>query len=96
MNGIKDIKIILEPESGFFLLIDLSKLLGKSYMGFKIWNDKTLLQFLYTSGNIKLLTGKAFCWSDCNQLVVRVTTALEYNDLLNGFLRFKASIESLI
>lgn len=95
MNGIKDVKIILEPESGFFILLDLSKLLGKSYKGFKIWNDKTLLQFLYTSSNIKLLTGNAFCWRDHSQLIVRVTTALGYTDLLNSFLRLKSSIESL-
>ena len=95
MNGIKDVEIILKPESGFFVLLDLSKMLEKSYKGFKICNDKTLLQFLYTSGNIKLLTGNAFCWRDHNQLVVRVTYALEYADLLNSFLRFKSSIESL-
>jgi aspartate/methionine/tyrosine aminotransferase len=96
MSGIKDVSIALEPESGFFVILDFSKLLGKSYKGFRIIDDKTMLQFLYTSGNIKLLPGKAFCWSNREQLVVRTTTALGYSDLLKSFLRLKMSIEELL
>lgn len=95
MDGIKDVKIVMEPESGFFMLLDLSELIGKSYKGFTIVDERTLLQFLYTSGNIKVLTGKAFCWANCNQLIIRVTTALDYKLLLSSFLRFKMSIESV-
>lgn len=95
MDGIKDVKIVMEPESGFFILLDLSELIGKSYKGFTIADERTLLQFLYTSGNIKVLTGKAFCWADHNQLIIRVTTALDYQLLLDSFLRFKLSIESV-
>ncbi|MEW5693681.1 MAG: pyridoxal phosphate-dependent aminotransferase [Candidatus Hydrogenedentota bacterium] len=96
MNGIKDISIVLEPESGFFILLDLSKLLGKTYKGFRIVDDATLLKFLYTSGNIKLLTGKAICWPNQDQLIARVTIAFDkYEDLLKSFLRLKSSIELL-
>jgi len=97
MNGIDDIDIIIEPESGFFVLLDLSKLIGKSYKNFKITNDDTLLKFLYTIGNIKLLTGKAFCWPNENQLVARVTVAFDsYEDLLKSFSRLKTTVELLI
>ncbi len=96
IGGIRDVNIVLEPDSGFFVLLDLSKLLGKSYRGFKIVNDKTLLRFLYTSGNIKLLTGRAFFWPNQNQLVARVTIAFDdYEDLLKSFLRLKSSVELL-
>ncbi len=95
MTGIKDVDIVLDPESGFFALLDLSRVLGKTYKGFKIVDDRTLLQFLYTSGNIKVLTGKAFFWADRNQLIARATVALDYKDLLAGFLRLKRSIELL-
>jgi aspartate/methionine/tyrosine aminotransferase len=94
--GIRDVSIALEPASGFFILLDLSKLLGKSYKEFRIIDDTTLLKFLYTSGNIKLLTGKAFCWPNQNQLIARVTIAFDsYEDLLKSFLRLKSSIELL-
>jgi len=96
MNGITDVSMALEPESGFFVILDFSKLLGKSYKGFRIIDDKTMLQFLYTSGNIKILPGKAFCWNDRKQLVVRATVALGYTDLLKSFLRLKMSIEELL
>lgn len=96
MSGIGDVSIVLEPESGFFILLDLSKLLGKSYKGFRIIDDTTLLKFLYTSSNIKLLTGRAFCWPNQNQLIARVTIAFDgYEDLLRSFLRLKSSIELL-
>ena len=63
---------------------------------FKIIDDTTLLKFLYTSGNIKLLTGRAFCWPNQGQLTARVTIAFdEYEDLLKSFLRLKSSIELL-
>ena len=96
MNGIKNVDVVTEPQSGFFVLLNLSKILGKSYNGFRVTNDKTLLKFLYTSGNIKVLTGKAFYWTDRSQLIIRVTTALKYEDLLKDFLRLKLSIESLV
>jgi aspartate/methionine/tyrosine aminotransferase len=97
MSGIRDASIILDPESGFFILLDLSKLLGKSYKGFKIIDDTTLSKFLYTSCNIKLLTGRAFCWPNQSQLIARVTIAFDkYEDLLKSFLRLKSSIELLV
>lgn len=96
MSGIKDVSIVLDPKSGFFILLDFSKLLGKSYKGFKIIDDTTLLKFLYTSCNIKLLTGRAFCWPNQNQLIARVTIAFDkYEDLLKSFLRLKSAIELL-
>ncbi len=97
MSGIKDVSIALEPQSGFFIILDLSKILGKSYKGFKIVDDVTLLKFLYTSSNIKLLTGRAFCWPNQSQLTARVTIAFDkYEDLLKSFLRLKSSIELLV
>jgi aspartate aminotransferase len=94
-SGIDNVDIVLEPMSGFFILLDLSKLIGKTYKGFKVFDDKTLLQFLYTSENIKVLTGNAFCWSDSSQLIIRTTIAQDYIDLLDGFTRFKLSISQL-
>jgi aspartate aminotransferase len=95
MSGINSVSIVIEPQSGFFVLLDLTKLIGKSYKGFKINDDKSLLQFLYTADNIKVLTGNAFCWTDGNQLIIRATIAQDYKDILDGFLRLKTSIELL-
>jgi aspartate/methionine/tyrosine aminotransferase len=95
MSGIDSVSIVVEPESGFFILLDLTKLIGKSYKGFKIVDDKSLLQFLYTSDNIKVLTGNAFYWTDQNQLIIRATVAQDYKDLLDGFLRLKSVVQFL-
>jgi aspartate/methionine/tyrosine aminotransferase len=89
LGGIPDVQMVIEPASGFFILLDLTKFLGKSYRGFKIKNDKTLLQFLYTFGNIKVLTGNAFCWPQNEQLIIRATIAQPYKELIAGFLRLK-------
>ena len=95
MGGFSDVGIVVEPASGFFVLLDLSKILGKSYKGFTVSDDKTLLQFLYTSENIKVLTGNAFCWTDNQQLIIRTTTALTYSELADGFLRLKKAFSQL-
>lgn len=89
LNGVADLEILTEPASGFFVLLNLTKFIGKSHRGFKILDDKTLLQFLYTFGNIKSLTGNAFCWPKNNQLVIRATFAFDYRDLLDSYLRLK-------
>ena len=95
MEGILGIEIVIEPASGFFVLLDLTKIIGKSYKGFTVVDDKSLLQFLYTSENIKVLTGNAFCWTKQNQLIIRTTTALSYEDMLEGFKRLKNAIGQL-
>jgi len=95
LSGISNLGIVIEPESGFFVLLDLTKFIGSAYEDFKIENDKTLLQFLYTFGNIKVLTGNAFYWPSSEQLIIRVTIAQNYNDLLEGFLRLKRVLKLL-
>lgn len=90
-----NIDIILEPKSGFFVLLDLSGLLGKKFNNFVIENDKTLLQVLYTAGNIKTLPGDAFCYGGKDKLVIRVTVVGEYNNIYEDFLRLKYVISLL-
>lgn len=95
LGGIPGVKIVMEPDSGFFLLLDFTELLGKQYNGFVIEDDESLLRFLYTSYNIKLLTGRAFCWPYKNELVARVTTALDSNDLITSFFVIKKAVSEL-
>jgi len=95
-EGSEDIEMVIEPESGFFILLDLSKIIGKKYNDFVVSDEKTLLQFLYTSSNIKVLTGKAFCWPNKGQLIIRTTTAFDYEELLSSYLRLKLSLRSLV
>lgn len=95
-EGIADIRIVVSPESGFFLLLDLTSLKGRVYKGLPIVDDKSLLQFLYTSGNIKALTGDAFYWPQKDNLIIRVTTALEYKDLIASFMRLRKSLQMLV
>ncbi len=95
LSGVSDVEIVIEPESGFFVLLDLTKFKGRMYKGFQIEDDKTLLQFLYTFGNIKTLTGNAFFWPKAEQLIVRVTIAQDYSDLFEGFLRLKRTLKLL-
>ena len=95
LSGIVDLEIVIRPSSGFFLLLDLTKFIDKSHKNFTISDDRSLLQFLYTFGNIKTLTGDAFCWPNHNELIVRVTFAFSYEDLLDGYLRLKKTLDLL-
>lgn len=97
LYGIDNVSIVkdMEPESGFFVILDFTKLLYKSYSGFKIKDDESFLKFLYTFGNIKLLTGKAFCWPNERELVGRVTYALDPKDIIESFKELKSCISLL-
>lgn len=97
LSGINNISIVknMEPESGFFIILDFTKLLNKSYRGFIIKDDESFLKFLYTFGNIKLLTGKAFCWPNKNELVGRVTYALEPQYIIESFNKLKKCLSLL-
>lgn len=94
-QGIDLINIEIEPNSGFFIIINVTKIIGKKYKDFLISDYRSLLKFLYTSVNIKILTGNAFCWPDKKEFVIRGTIALSYEDLLEGYLRFKMAINLL-
>ena len=83
------------PQSGFFALLDYTDLKGKSFEGKVILNDKDLLEFLYSQEKIKLIGGRSISWPNDDEIIGRVTTALERNELVDSFAAMNKSLRKL-
>lgn len=82
-DGIKNVSIYhnLIPESGFFILIDFTKLKGKKLNNKIIKNDIDLIIELFKLEKIKFLPGSSFGWNNDNDIIGRITFSKDYDDL---------------
>lgn len=74
----------LEPESGFFAILDFTKLKGMKYKGHIINNERDLLQFFYKTSRTRFLVGQSISWPYEEELVGRVTFALDDDKIINA------------
>lgn len=74
------------PESGFFELLDFSALKNKTAENGRIISSEAeLLKYLFEEEKIKLILGQSISWSNEEQLIGRVTTALSRKELIEYF-----------
>ena len=71
------------PEAGFFALLDFTALKNKTSNKRQITDEIELLKYMYETEKIKLILGQSISYPNPNQLIGRVTTALEREDLIN-------------
>ena len=88
LDGIPNVDFVngTIPESGFFEILDFTALKNKvAGNGRVISDEKELLKYLYEQEKIKLILGQSISWPNEEQLIGRVTTALEREDLVEHF-----------
>lgn len=85
LEGIPDVDFVKKtiPDSGFFALLDYTKLKNKTADGRVITSEIELLKYMYEQEKIKIILGQSISWPDSNQLIGRVTTALEKEELVD-------------
>ena len=85
LEGIPNVHFLKNsiPDSGFFALLDYSNLKGKSVDGRTITSEIELLKYMYEQEKIKIILGQSISFPNKEQLIGRVTTALERNELIN-------------
>ena len=85
-SGMKDVSIYhnLIPESGFFILLDFTKIKGKSINDKVINNDIDLIIELYKKDKIKFLPGSSFRWNNKDDIIGRITFSLDVKTLINN------------
>ena len=83
------------PESGFFIVLDFTKLKNKYYKGKKIENEFDLLKCFYSKGKVKYLMGENICWPYKNEFVARAHFALELEALVRNFKTIREVIEEM-
>lgn len=85
----------LEPESGFFAILDFTKLKGMKYNNNAIYTEKDLLKFFYETKRIRFLVGQSISWPYKDELIGRVTYALDDEIMIKAFQGIKEAIKLL-
>ena len=85
----------LEVESGFFAILDFTKIKGMKYDGEVINTERDLLKFFYKTCRIRFLVGQSISWPYEDELVGRVTTALDDEKMIIAFKNMHNALELL-
>lgn len=97
LNGISFIKFPenLEPEAGFFSIIDFTELKGMQYNGRTIQTERDLLNFFYETSRIRFLVGQSISWPYKDELIGRVTFVFDDDFMIKVFRKIKVAISKL-
>ena len=82
----------LEPEAGFFAILDFTKIKGMKYKNHTIRTEKDLTIFFYGTSRTRFLVGQSISWPYKEELVGRVSYALDEDKLIQGMLNIHNSI----
>ncbi len=82
----------LEPEAGFFAILDFTKIKGMKYKRHTIRTDKDLTIFFYGTSRTRFLVGQSISWPYKDELVGRVSYAVDEDKLIKGMLNIHNSI----
>lgn len=97
LQGLKyvDFPKNLEPDSGFFAILDFTKLKGMKYKGSIISTERDLLKFFYKTNRIRFLVGQSISWPYEDELIGRVSFAIDNKLLIESLYKIGKSIELL-
>ena len=87
----------IEPQSGFFALVDLTALLGKRHADAEqpLETEMDILYYFYRYANVKLLTGSSFAWPAENGVAARVSFSYHRKDLIKMFRQIYDAVKRL-
>ena len=85
----------LEVESGFFAVLDFTKIKGMKFNGEMINTERDLLKFFYKTCRIRFLVGQSISWPYENELIGRVTTALDDEKMISSLAKMHEALELL-
>ena len=86
----------LEPEAGFFAILDFTELKGKKYKDKEIKTERQMLEFFYYTNRLRFLIGQSISWPNHKDLIGRVTFALEPDRLINSLFLMNNSLQRLV
>ena len=97
-RGIKGATIMpnLEPESGFFLLVNFNKLKGRRFGDMVINDEFDLLKYFYNTIKLRYILGSGCLWPNPNDLIGRFTYAKSYEDLIEVSCLMDESAKKLV
>jgi len=97
-SGINGVNIMknLEPEAGFFLLLNFNELKGKHYNDFTINNEFDLLKYFYNDIKLRYILGSGCLWPNEEDLIGRFTFAKPYKELIEVSTLMDQSTKKLV
>ena len=97
LEGIPNVSIRknTEPESGFFAVMDFTKLKGKKYNDKVIENDFDMLEYFYIKGKIVYIMGRSVSWPNEDEIIGRINFALTKKALINNMKILTISVRGL-
>lgn len=97
LEGIPNVTIRkgTEPESGFFAVMDFTKLKGKKYDNKVIKNDFDMLEYFYIKGKIVYIMGESVSWPNEDEIIGRINFALTKKALINNMKILTTSVREL-
>lgn len=95
LSGIKDINLLCTVDSGFFAVLDFTKLKHKKYKDMCIENDMDLLKYLYIKGKMKCIMGYNMSWPEDGRLIARVNFSVPIKALINNMKILNNAVEDL-
>lgn len=85
----------LEPEAGFFAILDFTKVKGMKYKDLVINSEKDLLIFFYKTSRTRFLVGQSISWPYENEMVGRVTFAIDDNQIITAISNMNRALRLL-
>lgn len=85
----------LEPESGFFAILDFTKVRGMKYKELIINSEKDLLIFFYKTSRTRFLVGQSISWPYENEMVGRITFALDDTKIITALANMNLALQLL-
>lgn len=82
----------LEPEAGFFAILDFTKIKGMKYKQHTIRTEKDLTIIFYGTSRTRFLVGQSISWPYKDELVGRVSYAVDEDKLIKGMLNIHNAI----
>lgn len=79
-------------ESGFFAILDFTKLKGMKYHGKSIRTNEDLLKFFYSTSRTRFLVGQSISWPYEDELVGRVSYSIEDEKLVRALFNMHNAI----
>ena len=97
LEGIPNVEIRkgTTPESGFFAVMDFTKLKGKKYGDKVIENDFDMLEYFYIKGKVVYIMGESVNWPNSDELIGRINFALTKKALINNMKIITTSVREL-
>lgn len=92
----KNVKIKLDVKSGFFIIIDFTKLKGKEFNNEKILIEEYLILCFKKNVKLRFLIGKSFAWPNKDELVVRFTFAKISKEIIECVVKLNEFINKLL